>query len=147
MHFMHAAQMIFLLSVCMLIIRFTFYSLTLKSKTRHINTFWLRVTLERASEESPLLKWLNLKLKTRTETESGHRFNLEKFSSSKEFSEDNINNHSTTGNRKSKIEHRKSEIAVQNLTAINQRLETWRRTTKMKDFKNRNCFSIYWTEI
>ena len=52
MHFMHAAQMIFLLNVCMLIIEFTSYSLTLKSKTKHINTFWLRATLKCVSEEN-----------------------------------------------------------------------------------------------
>ena len=130
----------------MLIIRSTFYSLTLKLKAKHINTFWLKVTLERAFEESPLLKWLNLKFKTRIETENEHRFDFEKFSSSKKSSKSNINNHSTIENWKSEIEHRKSKIAVQDLTTINQRLETWRRTTKTKDFRNRNCFSIYWAE-
>ena len=124
MHFMHAVQMIFLLNVCMLIIRFTFYSLTLKSKTKHINIFWLKVTLKRVFEESFLLKWLNLKLKIRIETENEHRFNFEKFSSSKKSSENNINNHLIIKNRKSKIKHRKSKIVVQNLTAINQRLKT-----------------------
>ena len=146
-HFMHAAQIISLLNVCMLTIKSTSYSLTLKSKARHINTFWLRATLERAFEESPLLKWLNLKLKTRIETKSGHRFDSERFSSSKKFSKDNINSHSTTENRKSKIGHRKSKIAVQSLTAVSQRFETWKRTTKTKDFKNRNCFSVYWAEV
>ena len=124
MHFMHVAQMIFLLNVCMLIIKFTFYSLTLESKARHINTFWLRVTLRRVFEENSLLKWLNLKFRTRIETESEHRFNSERFSSSKESSEDNINSHSTIENRKSKIEYRKSEIVVQSLTAISQRFKT-----------------------
>ena len=52
MHFMHVAQMISLLNVCMLIIKFTFYSLTLKSKAKHINTFWLKVTLGRVSEKN-----------------------------------------------------------------------------------------------
>ena len=147
MHFMHAAQMIFLLNVYMLIIKLTFYSLTLKSKARHINIFWLRVTLERASEESSLLKWLNLKLRTCIETKSEHRFDFERFSSSKKFLKDNINSHSTIGNRKSKIKHRKSKIAVQNLTTINQRLKVWIQTTKTKNFRNRNCFSVYWAEI
>ena len=124
MHFMHVAQMISLLNVCMLIIKFTFYSLTLKSKTKHINIFWLRITLKCVFEESSLLKWLNLKLRIRIETESEHRFDSEKFSSSKKFSKSNINNHSTIKNRKSKIKHRKSKIVVQSLTAINQRLET-----------------------
>ena len=124
MHFMHAAQMIFLLNVCMLIIEFTFYSLTLKSKAKHINTFWLKITLRRAFEENSLLKWLNLKLKTCIETESGHRFDLERFSSSKKSSENNINSHSTIENRKLKIKHRKSKIVVQSLTAVNQRLKT-----------------------
>ena len=123
MHFMHVAQMIFLLNVCMLIIRFTFYSLTLKSKTKHINIFWLKVTLRRVSEENFLLKWLNLKFKIRIETENEHRFDLKKFSSSKKFSKNNINNHSTIENRKLKIKHRKSKIVVQSLTTINQRLK------------------------
>ena len=144
---MHAAQVISLLDVCMLIIRFTFYSLTLEPKARHINIFWLRVTLGRASEESPLLKWLNLKFRTRIETKSEHRFDFERFSSLKEFSEGNINSHSTIENRKSEIEHRKSEIVVQSLAAVSQRLEAWIRTEKMKDFRNRNCFSIYWAKI
>ena len=143
---MHAAQVIFLLDVCMLIIGPTFYSLTLKPKAKHINIFWLRATLRRASEESFLLKWLDLKLRTRIETKNEHRFDSERFSSSKKFSKDNINSHSTTGNRKSEIKHRKSEIVVQNLTAVNQRLETWKRTTKTKNFRNRNCFSVYWAE-
>ena len=39
MHFMHAVQMIFLLNIYMLIIELTFYSLTLKLKTKHINIF------------------------------------------------------------------------------------------------------------
>ena len=146
MHFMHAAQMIFLLNVCMLIIGLTFYSLTLKPKTRHINTFWLRATLRRAFEESFLLKWLNLKLRIHIEIKSEHRFDFERFSSSKKFSESNINSHLTTENRKSEIEHRKSEIVVQDLTAINQRLEAWKWTTETKDFRNRNCFSVYWAE-
>ena len=145
-HFMHAAQMIFLLDVCMLITGPTFYSLTLKSKARHINTFWLRATLGRVFEKNSLLKWLNLKLRTRTETESEHRFDSEKFSSSKKFSGGNINSHSTIENRKSKIEHRKSKIVVQSLAAISQRLETWIQTKKTKNFRNRNCFSIYWAE-
>ena len=123
MHFMHAAQMISLLNVCMLIIKFTFYSLTLKPKTKHINIFWLKVTLRRASEESSLLKWLNLKLRTRIETKNEHRFDFKKFSSSKKFLKDNINSHSTIENWKSKIKHRKSKIVVQNLTTINQRFK------------------------
>ena len=86
MHFMHVAQMIFLLNVCMLIIKFTFYSLTLKLKTKHINIFWLKVMLERVSEENSLLKWLNLKFRTYIKTESENRFNFERFSLSKEFS-------------------------------------------------------------
>ena len=61
MHFMHAAQMIFLLNVCMLIIKSTFYSLTLKPKTKHINIFWLRVTLRRASEESLFVEMIEFK--------------------------------------------------------------------------------------
>ena len=40
MHFMHAAQMIFLLNVYMLIIRFTFYSLTLLSIEFMINQYF-----------------------------------------------------------------------------------------------------------
>ena len=123
MHFMHAVQMIFLLNVYMLIIKFTFYSLTLKSKTRHINIFWLRITLKRVFEKSSLLKWLNLKLRTRIETESEHRFDLERFSSLKKFLKNNINSHLTIENRKSKIKHRKSKIVVQSLTAINQRFK------------------------
>ena len=39
MHFMHVVQMISLLNVYMLITKSTFYSLTLKSKTKHINIF------------------------------------------------------------------------------------------------------------
>ena len=124
MHFMHAAQMIFLLNVCMLIIESTFYSLTLKPKAKHINIFWLRVTLRRVFKENSLLKWLNLKLRIRIETKNEHQFNFERFSSSKKSLKNNINNHSTTENRKSKIKHRKSKIIVQNLTAINQRLKT-----------------------
>ena len=123
MHFMHVAQMIFLLNVYMLIIKFTFYSLTLKSKTRHINIFWLRITLRRVFEESFLLKWLNLKLKIRIKTESEHRFDFKKFLLSKKFSKDNINSHSTIENRKSKIKHWKSKIVVQSLTAVSQRLK------------------------
>ena len=147
MRFMHVVQMIFLLNVCMLIIKFTFYSLTLKSKARHINTFWLRITLKRVFKENSLLKWLNLKFKTRIKTENEHWFNFKKFLSLKEFSKSNINNHSTIENRKSKIKHRTSKIVIQNLTTINQRFETWIQTIKMKDFENRNCFSIYWAEI
>ena len=124
MHFMYAVQMISLLNVCMLITGFTFYSLTLKLKARHINTFWLRVTLKRAFKESFLLKWLNLKLRIHIETENEHQFDFKKFSSSKKFSENNINSHLTIENRKSKIKHRKSKIVVQNLTAINQRFTT-----------------------
>ena len=123
MHFMHAVQMIFLLNVCMLIIKFTFYSLTLKSKTKHINIFWLKITLRRVSEKNSLLKWLNLKLKIRIKTESEHWFNSERFSLSKKFLEDNINSHLIIENWKSKIKHRKSKIVVQNLTAINQRFK------------------------
>ena len=125
MHFMHVVQMIFLLNVYMLIIKFTFYSLTLKPKTKHINIFWLKVTLKRVSEENFLLKWLNLKFRIYIEIESEHRFNFKKFSLLKKFSESNINNHSTIENRKSKIKHRKSKIVVQDLTAINQRLKVW----------------------
>ena len=123
MHFMHAVQMIFLLNVYMLITKFTFYSLTLKSKTKHINTFWLKITLKRISEESLLLKWLNLKFRIRIETENEHWFDFERFSSLKKFSKSNINSHSTIENRKSKIKHWKSKIAVQNLTAVSQRLK------------------------
>ena len=147
MHFMHVVQMIFLLNVYMLIIKFTFYSLTLKSKAKHINIFWLKITLKRVFEENFLLKWLNLKLKTRIETESEHRFDFEKFSSSKKFSKNNINNYSIIENRKSKIKHRKLKIVVQNLTAINQWFETWKRTAETKSFRNRNCFSVYWTKV
>ena len=124
MHFMHAAQMIFILNVYMLIIKFIFYSLTLKPKTKHINIFWLKITLKRVSEETFLLKWLNLKFKIYIKTESEHRFDFEKFSSSKELSKNNINSYSTIENRKSKIKHRKSKIIVQNLTAISQQLKT-----------------------
>ena len=119
MHFMHAVQIIFLLNVCMLIIKFTFYSLTLKPKARHINTFWLKATLKCAFEKSFLLKWLNLKLKTHIEIKSEHRFDSERFSSSKKFSKNNINNHSIIENRKSKIKHRKSKIVVQSLATVN----------------------------
>ena len=123
MHFMHDAQMIFLLNIYMLIIKSTFYSLTLKSKTRHINIFWLKVTLKHVSEKNFLLKWLNLKFRTYIETENEHRFDFERFSSSKKSSKSNINNYSTTENEKSKIKHRKSKIVVQNLTAVNQQLK------------------------
>ena len=123
MHFMHAVQMIFLLNVYMLIIKFIFYSLTLKSKTKYINIFWLKVTLRRVSKENSLLKWLNLKFKIRIETESEHRFNFKKFSLSKKFSRNNINNYSIIEYRKSKIKHRKSKIIVQSLAAINQQLK------------------------
>ena len=123
MHFMYVVQMIFLLNVCMLIIEFTFYSLTLKLKTKHINIFWLKVTLKRVFEENSLLKWLNLKLKIRIETKNEHRFDFERFSSSKKFFKNNINSHSTFENRKSKIKHQKSKIVVQNLTAISQRFK------------------------
>ena len=119
MHFMHAAHVISLLNVYMLIIKFIFYSLTLKSKTKHINIFWLKITLKCVFEESSLLKWLNLKFKICIETENEHRFDFKKFSSLKKFSESNINNHSTIKNWKSKIKHRKSKIVVQSLTAIN----------------------------
>ena len=130
----------------MLITRSTFYSLTLKSKTRHINIFWLKIMLGRVFEESSLLKWLNLKFRTRIETKNEHRFDFERFSSSKKFSKNNINNHSIIENRKSKIKYRKSKIVVQSLTTISQRLKTWIQTAETKDFRNRNCFSIYWTE-
>ena len=123
MHFMHAVQMIFLLNVYMLIIEFTSYSLTLKLKTKHINIFWLKVTLRCVFEKSFLLKWLNLKLRTCIKTKNEHRFNFEKFSSSKKFSENNINNHLIIENWKLKIKHWKSKIVVQNLTTINQRFE------------------------
>ena len=123
MHFMHVVQMIFILNVCMLIIRFTFYSLTLKSKTKYINIFWLKITLKRVFEENFLLKWLNLKFKIHIKTKNEHQFDFKKFSSSKKFSKNNINNHSTIKNRKSKIKHRKSKIIVQNLTAVNQQLK------------------------
>ena len=109
-HFMHVVQMIFLLNVYMLIIKFTFYSPTLKSKTKHINIFWLKVTLKRVFKESSLLKWLNLKFKIRIETESEHRFDFERFSLLKKFSGDNINSHLTIENRKSKIENKTSKI-------------------------------------
>ena len=123
MHFMHAVQMISLLNVYMLIIKFIFYSLTLKPKTRHINTFWLKITLKHAFEKNPLLKWLNLKLRIRIKTENKHRFDFKKFLSLKKFSENNINNYSTIENWKLKIKHRKSKIIIQDLTAINQRLK------------------------
>ena len=123
MHFKHAVQMIFLLNVYMLIIKSIFYSLILKLKTKHINIFWLKITLKRIFKKNSLLKWLNLKFKIHIKIKSEHRFDFKKFSSSKEFSENNINNPSTIENRKLKIKYRKSKIVVQNLTAINQRLK------------------------
>ena len=52
MLFMHAAQMIFLLNVYMLIIKSSFYSLILKFNARNKNIFRLKVTLRCVSEES-----------------------------------------------------------------------------------------------
>ena len=52
MHFMHAAQMISLLDVYMLITESSFYSLTLKLNAKNTNIFKLKVTLKRISEES-----------------------------------------------------------------------------------------------
>ena len=45
----------------MLIIEFTSYSLTLKSKAKHINIFWLRVTLRRVFEENFFIEMIELK--------------------------------------------------------------------------------------
>ena len=52
MHFMHAAQMISFLKVYMLIIKSSFYSLSLKLNAKSTNIFKLKVTLRRVSEES-----------------------------------------------------------------------------------------------
>ena len=49
---MHVAQMIFLLNVYILIIKLSFYSLTLKLNAKNTNIFKLRITLKRVSEES-----------------------------------------------------------------------------------------------
>ena len=56
MLFMHAIQMIFLLNVYMLIIKSSFYSLTLKLNAKSINIFKLKITLKRISEESSFIK-------------------------------------------------------------------------------------------
>ena len=125
MHFMHVIQIIFLSDICMLIIEFTFYSLTLKPKTKHINIFWLKITLKRVFEKNFLLKWLNFKLRTRIKTESENWFDFEKSSLLKKFLEVNINNHSIIENQKFKIKHRKLKIVFQSLTTINQRFEIW----------------------
>ena len=62
MFFMHAAQMIFLLNVYMLIIEFLFYSLTLKLNAKSINIFRLKITLKRVSEESFFVKVIEFKV-------------------------------------------------------------------------------------
>ena len=58
---MHAAQMIFLLNVYMLIIEFSFYSLTLKSNAKNTNIFKLKITQKRVSEESSFIEVIKFK--------------------------------------------------------------------------------------
>ena len=58
---MHAAQMISLLNVYMLIIKSLFYSLTLKLNAKSTNIFKLRVTLRRVSEENSFAEVIEFK--------------------------------------------------------------------------------------
>ena len=108
MHFMHAAQMIFLLNICMLIIEFTFYSLTLKPKARHINIFWLKVTLKCISEENSFAEM--------TEFEAQNSYRNRKWASIwfwKIFIVEEVfkrQHQQSFNNRKSKIENKTSKI-------------------------------------
>ena len=105
---MHAAQMIFLLNIYMLIIKSTFYSLTLKSKTKHINTFWLKVTLRRVSEENSFAEMIEL--------EAQNSYRDKKWASIwfwKIFIVEEVlrkQHQQSFNNQKSKIENKTSEI-------------------------------------
>ena len=130
MHFMHAAQIISLLNVCMLIIEFLFYSLTLKLNAKSTNIFRLKITLKRVSEENFFAEVIKFKARN-VENRLIHQIEIKKRKSTwlwkiftvEEIFRNNINNHSTIESLKSKIKHRKSKIVFQNLITVSQRLE------------------------
>ena len=62
MLFMHVAQMIFLLNVYMLIIKSSFYSLTLRLNAKNINIFRLKITLRYVSEENSFIKMIKVEV-------------------------------------------------------------------------------------
>ena len=61
MLFMHAVSIFSFLNVYILIIKFLFYSLTLKLNAKSINIFRLKVTLRRVFEESSFIKVIKFK--------------------------------------------------------------------------------------
>ena len=61
MLFIHVIQMIFYLNVYMLIIKSSFYSLTLKLNAKNTNIFKLKITLRRVSEESSFAEMTEFK--------------------------------------------------------------------------------------
>ena len=153
MHFMHAAQMISLLNVYMLITESSFYSLTLKLNAKSTNIFKLKITLKCVSEESSFAEVTEFKTRN-VENRLIHQIETKKRKSTwfwkiltvEEVLKNNINNHSTIESLKSKIKHRKSKIVFQSLTSVSQRLKAWIQTMKTADFKKKNWFSVYWAE-
>ena len=130
-HFMHAAQMIFLLDVCMLIIRLTFYSLTLKPKARHINTFWLRITLERVFEKSFFAEMTELKAQNSYQDRKWASIWLWKILIVEEILR--RQHQQSFNNRKSKIENKTSEIGNCCSESDSDQSTTWSLKTNDKN--------------
>ena len=132
-HFMHAAQMISLPGVCMLIIGFTSYSLTLEPKTRHINTFWIE-------SHAGTCLWREFFAEV-TELETQNSYRDRKWASIwswkilivegvlKEQHQQSFNN------RKSKIENKTSEIENYCSESDSDQSTTWSLNTNNKNEK------------